>query len=365
MEAELKRIETTGKEEIMGAATLDALEKIRVAYLGRNGALTLILRALKDLLPEARKITGEQANQLRQKIEELIAQKRAMLEKTTRESVLKKEWVDVTRPGIKLARGHLHPLTILLRESIDIFSSMGFTVASGPEVETEHYNFDALNIPANHPARDMWDTLWLKTRINADMYADQRGKDIRANQRIDQRGSALLLRTHTSPVQIRYMETHNPPIRIIVPGRVYRYEATDASHDIQFWQLEGLMADKNVSVANFKAIIQMFFSRLFRSDIKIRLRPSFFPFTEPSFEVDISCVVCRTAGCSVCKKTGWLELAGAGMVHPHVFKAVSYNPRHLQGFAFGMGLERLAMMKYKIPDIRLFHSGDVRFLKQF
>ena len=192
----------------------------------------------------------------------------------------------------------------------------------------------------------MWDTFWIKSPAG-------------------EAKKKFLLRTHTSPVQIHYMETHNPPIRIIVPGRVYRYEATDASHDIQFYQLEGLMIDKETSIANFKAIIQTFFARLFKTEVVIRLRPSYFPFTEPSFEVDISCVVCRAAGCSVCKRTGWLELAGAGMVHPNVFKAVGYVSRDVQGFAFGMGLERLAMMKYKIPDIRLFHSGDMRFLKQF
>ena len=238
---------------------------------------------------------------------------------------------------------------------------MGFTVAEGPEIETEHYNFDALNIPAEHPARDMWDTFWLRQNEIKIQSAGRRTK-LKNNER-------LLLRTHTSPVQIRYMETHEPPIRIISPGIVYRYEATDASHDIEFWQIEGLMVDKDVSAANFKAVIERFFSELFRRVVSIRLRPSYFPFVEPGFEVDISCAQCKGKGCSICGQSGWLEMMGAGMVHPNVFKAVGYNPSPLaggvQGFAFGMGLDRIAMMKYKIPDIRLMRSGDLRFLDQF
>ena len=231
-------------------------------------------------------------------------------------------------------------------------------MAEGPEVETERYNFDALNIPRNHPSRDMWDTFWLKPTNDKRLTTND-------NRKLSVVSSGLLLRTHTSPVQIRYMEKHNPPIRIIAPGRTFRYEATDASHEFQFYQVEGLMVDKNVSVANFKAVIEEFFSRLFETKVKTRLRPSYFPFVEPGFEVDISCLNCSQKGCSACKKAGWLEIAGAGMVHPSVFKAVGYNPKQVQGFAFGMGLDRIVMMKYKIPDIRLFHSGDLRFLKQF
>ena len=251
MESEIEKIKKSSKEEIASAATLDDLERVRISLVGRNGALTALLRALKDLTLEERARIGAEANRIRDEIETLLASRREMLARAYQESVLAKEWIDVTRPGIRSPAGHLHPLTLLLREITAIFSSMGFETVEGPEAETEHYNFDALNIPANHPSRDMWDTFWLKTQINAGKHADQREKNIRVNQRVDQRTSALLLRTHTSPVQIRYMETHNPPLRIIVPGRVYRYEATDASHDIQFWQLEGLMADKNVSVANF------------------------------------------------------------------------------------------------------------------
>ncbi len=345
MKEELAKIRESANDDISRAATRDEVEKIHTQYLGRKGALTAILRALKDLAPDARKGIGGEAHAIRKEIESLIEKRRDELEKTEHESVLKKEWLDVTRPGRRVPRGHLHPMSKTLREIIAIFSSMGFSVVEGPEIETEYYNFDALHIPAEHPAREMWDTFWLK---------EQKIKNNR-----------LLLRTHTSPVQIRYMETHNPPIRIIVPGRVYRYEATDASHDIQFYQLEGLMADKDVSIANFKAVIHEFFSRLFKTDIEIRLRPSYFPFTEPSFEVDISCAYCKSKGCSICKNSGWLELAGAGMVHPFVFKAAGYNPREVRGFAFGMGLDRVAMMRYKIPDIRFLRSGDLRFLNQF
>jgi len=246
---------------------------------------------------------------------------------------------DITVPGERIIGGHLHPLTLVKRKIEEIFQAMGFSIVEGPEVETEWYNFDALNIPKDHPARDVWDTFYLK--------------------------KGGLLRTHTSPVQVRYMQKHQPPFRIIVPGRIFRHEATDASHEINFYQVEGLMVGKEISASNFKAIIQEFLSRFFDKRIAIRLRPSFFPFTEPSFEVDIKCLVCGGRGCSVCSRTCWLEVIGAGMVHPNVLRAGGINPRNWQGFAFGLGMDRLAMMKYKIDDIRLFYSGDLRFLQQF
>lgn len=353
MSKDISRIRESFRKEVKTASDLRQLERVRVAFLGRKGALAGVFGALKNLPPEERKEAGERANQLRREIEDTLAEKKSALEKAERESVLQKEWLDVTRPGTKPPKGHLHPITRIIREIIAIFSGLGFAVAEGPEIETDWYNFEALNMPPGHPAREMWDTFWLH-------HNEDKSRKIK-----DKKSGRLLLRTHTSPVQIRYMETHEPPIRIIAPGRVYRHEATDASHDTQFYQLEGLMADKNVSVANLKAVIQCFFSRLFNKKIDIRLRPSYFPFTEPSFEVDISCTSCRGAGCSICKQSGWLELAGAGMVHPRVFKAAGWNPKNVTGFAFGMGVERLAMMKYKIPDIRLFRSGDLRFLKQF
>jgi phenylalanyl-tRNA synthetase alpha chain len=239
------------------------------------------------------------------------------------------------------------------------FPALGFATVEGPEIETEFYNFDALNIPPDHPARDMWDTFWIR----------QDGEQWTLTEDINSPNphpaGKLLLRTHTSPVQVRYMEMHHPPLRIIVPGRVYRYEATDASHEMQFHQLEGLMVGADVSVANFKHVMHSFFSQFFGTSAQIRLRPSYFTFTAPSIEMDVSCVICKGKGCSVCKKTGWLELGGAGMVHPKVFKAVGYNPKEVQGFAFGIGFNRMVMMRYKIPDVRLFNSGDLRFLKQF
>ena len=348
MRKEFERIKKSATEALDVAGSAEDIERVRLEYLGRKGALNAILRALKDLDENERRSLGAEANDFRRRLEDDIAKKQAGLKISAHDSVSVRERLDVTRPGKKLERGHLHPITKVLHEVEDIFLRMGFTVAEGPEIETEHYNFDALNIPADHPARDMWDTFWLRS--------DQ--KEVKGAER-------LLLRTHTSPVQIRYMEKHNPPIRIISPGLVYRYEATDASHDIEFWQIEGLMVDKDINSANFKAIIERFFSELFGKKINIRLRPSYFPFVEPGFEVDVSCMQCGGTGCSVCQQSGWLEMMGAGMVHPSVFKAVGYNPKEVQGFAFGMGLDRIAMMKYKIPDVRLMRSGDLRFLKQF
>jgi len=254
----------------------------------------------------------------------------------------KKELFDISVPGKKPFLGHLHPLTQVKRKCEEIFQAMGFSIIEGPEIETEWYNFDALNIPKEHPAREalsLGKTLYLK--------------------------QGNLMRSHTSAVQIHYLEKNNPPLRIIAPGRIFRQEATDASHEINFYQIEGLMIDKDIAVAHFKAIIEEFFQRFFNQKIKTRLRPSYFPFVEPGFEVDLSCLNCQGKGCSVCSKTGWLEMMGAGMVHPNVYKAVKLNPRDWQGFAFGIGMDRLAMMKYKINDIRLFYSGDLRFLEQF
>jgi len=318
------------------------LEKFRIRYLGRKGELTAILRSLKDLSASQRKKIGKEANELKKQLEETIKEKRKKLQVTSYR--LQVDGIDITAPGVKISQGHLHPITQVLKQVEEIFGSMGFEVVEGPDIETEYYNFDALNIPENHPARDVWDTFWLK--VEADRRGSKRGLT---------RREKLLLRTHTSPMQIRYMEKNNPPLRIIVPGRCFRYEATDASHSHTFYQLEGLMVDKDISVANFKAVIEEFLKRLFKQEIKIRLRPGYFPFTEPSFEVDLK------GG----KFKDWLEIMGAGMVHPNVFKAVGYNPANWQGFAFGVGIDRLAMIKYGIDDIRLLYSGDLRFLKQF
>ena len=324
----LKNLEVEVEKEIKKTDNLKDLDKIFRKYLGKKGKITLIFNSLKKLSVNERKKLGKEANLIKIKLDKIIREKTQKLKEKIRVESLRKEKIDITRPGKKIKTGHLHPLTLVQREVQEIFQSMGFSTITGPEVETEWYNFDALNIPKDHPARDMWDTFWLKEN--------------------------LLLRTHTSPVQIRYMQKHQPPLRIIVPGRCFRHEATDASHEIQFYQLEGLVVDKNISAANFRAVIEEFLKRFFKTDIEIRLRPGFFPFTEPSFEIDAR----RGKG-------DWLEVMGAGMVHPNVFKAVGLNPKNWQGFAFGAGLDRLAMLKYKINDIRLFYSGDLRFLKQF
>lgn len=324
------------KKKIERVQDLKELDELYRNYLGRQGELTKVLRSLKDLSAEERKEKGKAANRIRQEIEKAVkSKKESFLAKGGFASGKKRDWIDVTAPGIIPSEGHFHPISLVQRQLEEIFQSMGFSVIDGLEIETEYYDFDALNIPKNHPARNLGDTFWLK--------------DIE-----------LLLRTHTSPMQARYMEKHQPPLRIIVPGRCFRHEATDASHDVQFYQVEGLMVGQDVSLVNFKGVIKEFLKRFFGPEMKMRLRPGHFPFTEPSFEVDI--MVQQTHH----KKLGdWLEIMGAGMVHPNVFKAVGYLPGKWQGFAFGVGLDRLAMLKYQIDDIRLFYSGDLRFLKQF
>lgn len=260
-------------------------------------------------------------------------------------------------------KGHLSPITILKRQIASIFDSLGFSMPEGPEVETEYYNFDALNIPADHPARDMWDTFWIKNP--KDFLSRMSPNDAEHTQKNAEKDARLLLRTHTSPVQVRYMETHQPPLAIVSIGKTYRYEATDATHETNFNQVEGLMVDKNISMANLKGVLTEFFKRLFEKELKVRFRPSYFPFVEPGLEVDLQCFKCSGNGCNVCKKTGWIEIMGAGMVHPKVLQNVKIDPRVYQGFAFGMGLERIAMLKYGIDDVRLLHSGDLRFIRQF
>lgn len=316
---------------------------LETEYIGRKSELGEILKGIKDLTPEEKKEVGPLANEARLALERAASEARSRIE--TRK-LAEEERFDVTIPGRAAPLGHLHPITRLSHEVEDIFAGMGFSVADGPEAETEFYNFDALNVPADHPARDMQDTFWLK----------QDGLDAK-----------YVLRTHTSSVQVRYMETHTPPFRIVIPGRIFRNEATDASHEHTFHQFECLMVGEagSVTVAHFKHAAETFFREFFGRDVEVRLRPSFFPFTEPSFEFDISCILCDAKGCSVCKQSGWLEIGGAGMVHQNVFMAAGYEEGKYQGFAWGFGLTRLAMMKYRIPDIRLFMGGDVRFIRQF
>ena len=338
----LKSIKNQAEKEIKKTENLTELEGIFKKYLGKTGVITQVLRSLEKLSKEKKAKIGKEANELKKFLKLLFEQKTQAFKEKVKKETEGSEWFDVTLPGKKPVFGHLHPLTLTRRRVEEIFQNMGFSIVEGPEIETEWYNFNALNFPKDHPARDAVDTFWLK------------GDKIK-----------LLLRTHTSPVQVRHMEKNNPPLRIIIPGRVFRHEATDASHEINFYHIEGLMVDKSVSAANFKAIIQEFFQRFFEKPVKIRLIHSFFPFVEPGFQVDMTCLNCGGKGCSACQKTGWMEMMGAGMVHPQVFKNSGLNPKFWQGFAFGMGLDRLAMMKYKINDIRLFYSGDLRFLQQF
>jgi len=341
---EVSELKKAAFDDFKKARDEKALNTAFKKYLGKDGQLALVLASLKKTPLAKRRLMGRKANQLKQELLALTEQRKEELRRQERQAKAESDWFDITVPGKKPASGHLHPLTLTQRKSAEIFQQLGFSVIEGPEIETEWYNFDALNIPKEHPARDMWDTFWLKEPKSS---------------------PKLLLRTHTSPVQVRYMEKRRPPLRIVVPGRVFRHEASDASHDVQFYQLEGLMVDRDVSAANFKAIVQEFLRRFFAKPVKIRLRPSFFPFVEPGFEIDMTCVVCNGKGCPLCSKTGWLEMAGAGMVHPAVFRAAGLNPNTWTGFAFGMGLDRLTMMKYKINDLRLFYSGDLRFLDQF
>lgn len=341
----LERLETL-KTEALEQLTLvkdeGALRTWENMYLGRKSEFNNLLRGVKDLSPEERKLVGAKGNALKQELTEAFAATRTNLTEANHD--YEAERIDVTLPGRGSQAGHLHPITQIEHEIEDIFTAMGFGIADGPEVESEWYNFDALNFPPDHPARDMQDAFWLSKQWGKKKY---------------------LPRTHTSSVQVRYMQTHTPPFQIIIPGRIFRNEATDASHEHTFHQFECLVVGKDVSVANFKHLAETFFTAFFEKKIEVRLRPSFFPFTEPSFEFDVNCLLCGGTGCPVCKGTGWLEIGGAGMVHQNVFEAAGYKRNQYQGFAWGFGLTRLAMMKYKITDIRLLMSGDLRFTRQF
>lgn len=335
-EREVQELQEQALREIRAAASAGDLERLRVKFLGRKGALTLILRGLKDLSPDLRRRVGQEANQAKQALEDALDQTLADLKAAARRAPA--EELDVTLPGRRPPLGHLHPLTRITQEVCDIFLHLGFEAVEGPEVELDYYNFEALNIPADHPARDMQDTFYFNDKV--------------------------LLRTQTSPMQIRVMEQRRPPVRIIAPGRVYRRDS-DITHSPMFHQVEGLLVDRRVSFADLKGVLLAFAHQMFGPEVSLRFRPSYFPFTEPSAEVDISCVICRGLGCRVCKITGWLEILGAGMVHPAVFEAVGYDPEEYTGFAFGLGVERIAMLKYGIDDIRLFYDNDLRFLRQF
>ena len=335
MKDRLESIKKAFQEDLVSCDTAERIEEIRVKYLGRKGAIADITKNLSNVPKEEKAAIGKAVNVLKNEISKTLGGK----QKNFISSTKKKDRIDVTFEGIRRNIGSIHPLTITLERINEIFMHLGFRIAEGPEVETEFNNFEALNIPLDHPSRDAFDTFYL--------------------------GKNMLLRSHTSTVQIRIMKEKKPPVQAIMPGRVYRPDASDASHSFMFHQVEGLMVDKYIKFSDLKGILNIFAKQMFGEDVKLRFRPSFFPFTEPSAEVDLSCIICDGKGCSVCSGSGWLEILGAGMVNPKVFKKVGYDPEKYSGFAFGMGVERIAMLKYGISDIRLFFENDVRFLKQF
>ncbi len=336
MEQELQNLEIKARETLSSLGDKDQLEEFRIEYLGRKGKFSTIMRNLANVDKADRPRIGQLANTIKKEIEKLFIEAREAIEQSGDKE--QTGTVDLTLPGRRPAIGRLHPVTQIMNEVCQVFESLGFSIAEGPDVETDHYNFEALNIPAHHPARDMHDTFYIS--------------------------DSTLLRTHTSPMQARIMESQEPPLRVIAPGKVYRCDS-DITHTPMFHQVEGFLVDKKVSFADLKGVLTVFTQKIFEEDLALRFRPSFFPFTEPSAEVDIACVICKGEGCRVCKQTGWLEILGCGMIGPEVFKMVGYDPEVYSGFAFGLGVERIAMLKYGIDDIRLYYENDLRFLSQF
>jgi len=325
-------------QELASIHSMEDLMRVKVSLLGRKGLFPDYYEQLKTRSLEERRLAGREINSLKSWTETRLGEAEAAYAAQEKQKRAQEASIDITLPGKKPVLGRLHPITLVFDEIIRIFSSLGFSVAEGPDIELEYYNFEALNIPRDHPARDMQDTFYVKPDI--------------------------VLRTHTSPVQIRTMEHTSPPIRIIAPGAVYRHDQ-DISHTPMFHQVEGLMVDRNVRFSDLKGVLTMFIHEMFGENVPVRFRPSYFPFTEPSAEVDIGCVICKGAGCGVCKKTGWLEILGSGAVHPQLFRNVGYDPEEVNGFAFGMGVERIAMIKFGIDDIKQFYNNDIRFLSQF
>src|SRR3954452_9197729 len=339
VEAKLESLRRATLAAFADATSKEGLEEIRIEALGRKGTLAQISKEFGKLPPEERARVGKLLNEVKQDLEGEYESKKTRFEQAALAERLEKEWIDVTLPAPGTRPGSLHPITTLQAEIEDLFTSLGFAVLYGPEVETEEHNFDALNIPATHPARDMQDTFWL--------------------------GDGHLLRTHTSPVQVRGMRTFGPPLRMIAPGRVFRNEEVDASHEHTFYQLEGMMIDRDVSVAHLIYFMKTLLSAVFGREVTVRLRPGYFPFVEPGFELDIQCLICGGSGCPVCKQSGWVELLPCGLVHPNVLRMGGIDPEEWNGFAFGLGLTRLVMMRYAIDDIRLLQGGDLRFISQF
>lgn len=339
MEEKLKALREQALQELATLDTPKALEEFRVRVMGKKGSLTGLLRGMGSLPAEKRPRVGQMVNELRGELETALSEREAVLQSALKEKRLAEEKLDVTMPGRPVRLGGLHPLNVVLEDMIDIFQSMGFDVVDGPEVETDYYCFEALNLPKDHPARDMQDTFYLT--------------------------EDLLLRSQTSSAQIRVMEQRKPPIRIICPGRVYRADEVDATHSPVFHQVEGLVVDKGITLCDLKGVLEQFAHEIYGPETKVKFRPSFFPFTEPSVEVDVSCSECGGKGCRVCKGSGWIEILGAGMVHPNVLSGCGIDPEVYSGFAFGIGLDRLTITRYKISDIRLLFENDLRFLEQF
>ena len=333
-------------EELDSADSAERLEELRVAYLGRKGLLTQILRSLGALPRDARREVGAAANDAKRALEDRLAEREQALKEAQATALLERDALDVTLPGWPVAAGGLHPTTRTIREICEVFASMGFQVVEGPEVEWDRYNFEMLNIPKHHPARDSFNTLWVD-------HADDAGE------------RSMLLRTHTSPMQARIMASQKPPVRVVVPGKCYRYEATDATHEWHFYQIEGLAVDQGITFANLKGTLYEFARRIFGVERRVRFRCDYFPFVEPGVDMAIDCFACSGDGCGICGETGWIEIMGAGMVHPRVLEGAGYDPDIYTGFAFGMGPERVAMLKHGIEDLRLFYSNDLRFLRQF
>ncbi|MGQ9602926.1 MAG: phenylalanine--tRNA ligase subunit alpha [bacterium] len=332
------RIRDDALAAIESAENLSQLKSIRIHLLGRKGKITRLLRSIADLLPDDKKQAGKVLNQIRDEISVALSRKIANLECIQIDQKLESEKIDVTLPGRKPKIGRIHPTIRMLHKIVEIFIGLGFSIVEGPEIETEYNNFDALNFPPWHPSRDEHDSFYV--------------------------GAGYLLRTHTSPAQVRVMVTQQPPVRVIVPGRCFRRDEPDASHLISFFQIEGLYVDRDVSLGDLKGTLTVFARELFGEKTKVRFRPHYFPFTEPSAELDISCLICKGKGCRLCKNTGWLEVLGCGMVHPNVFRNVGYDPRRVNGFAFGLGVERIAMLRYGISDIRLLYENDLGFLER-
>jgi phenylalanyl-tRNA synthetase alpha chain len=349
MNQKLSQLKVDALKRIQEAESTGQLNGVRITYLGRNGEITTILKGIKDIPVSERPQFGKDANQVKKVVEQAIVARSAELSGEAIEKMTKTEWLDVSIPTPRDAFGHLHPLTIITRQMVDIFTSLGYEIADGPEVETDFYNFQALNIPPEHPARDMWDTFWVKNS------SSKKGKE----------QDDVVLRTHISNMQVRYMRDHRAPFKVVMPGRVYRYEATDATHENTFSYIEGMMVGDTINLKHMIGTLTLVLEQLFERSIDIRLRPSYFPFVEPGFEIDMRCLFCQGKGCKSCGNTGWLEMLGAGMIHPKVFEFARYNPKKVTGFAFGMGIDRVAMMKFGIDDIRLLYSGDLRFSHQF